>query len=66
MAPARIEAHFKDCPPCVQFLDSFRQSIRLTHSYEAQEKLGALAPEVRARIEQAWQRALAATSSPGT
>ena len=54
-----IEAHFADCAPCLQFLDNFKQSIRLTQSFEATEKYEPPAPELRAHLESAWQQAVA-------
>ena len=54
-----IEAHFADCPPCLQFLDNFKQSISLTKSFETTEKIDPPDPELRAHLESAWQEAVA-------
>ncbi len=55
-----MEAHLAGCPPCVEFAESLRQTVALCHEYQAAELPGPINEAVRTRLQEAWQRALAA------
>jgi RNA polymerase sigma-70 factor (ECF subfamily) len=46
-----LEEHVKDCPPCVEFLESLRKSIRLGRQYRTEEFPTPLSAEMRAKFE---------------
>lgn len=45
-----LEQHFKDCPPCMEYLATYRQTICLTHDCCQRKK--DMPPELRAKLEQ--------------
>ena len=55
-----MEAHLAGCPPCVEFAESLRQTVALCHEYRATEMPAPISQAARARLQEAWQRALAA------
>jgi anti-sigma factor RsiW len=55
---AEIDAHICSCPPCVQFLESLKRSVRATKEFLSTEDLSALPPPVRLALERAWQNSL--------
>jgi anti-sigma factor RsiW len=55
-----MEDHLSGCPPCVEFTQSLRQTIALCRGYQVSEMPGPLSQAARQRLQQAWQRALAA------
>jgi anti-sigma factor RsiW len=55
-----MEAHLAGCAPCVEFAESLRRSVALCHEYQASEMPGPISEAARARLQEAWQRALAA------
>jgi len=59
-----LEAHLAGCPPCVEFAESLRKTVALCHEYQAGEMPGPISQAARARLQEAWQRALAG-SQPG-
>jgi anti-sigma factor RsiW len=58
---AEIEAHLAGCPPCIEFLESLKRTVRMCHCYEAAEMPGPLSDEVRERLLSAYRKTL---SSP--
>ena len=55
-----IEAHLAGCPPCIEFAESLRKTVALCREYQAGEMPGPIGQAARERMQQAWQRALAA------
>lgn len=55
-----IEAHLGHCPPCIEFLDSLKRSIRVCHECHPAEPLPPLAPETKERLLAAYRKAVAA------
>ena len=55
-----MEAHLAGCPPCIEFTESLRQTVALCHEYQAGEIPGPISQEARARLQEAWQRMVAA------
>jgi anti-sigma factor (TIGR02949 family) len=53
-----IEAHMKGCSPCIQFVDSFRSSIRMTREFCVDEHLGPMPEELRRTLERAYENSL--------
>ena len=48
--------HIADCAPCVQFVESLKKSIRVTHDYELEELPMPLSAEARAQLRRAFDR----------
>lgn len=55
---SEIERHIQDCPPCIEFVRSLRQSIALCREFRTSEQPGALSDEDRRRLQDAWRTAL--------
>jgi predicted anti-sigma-YlaC factor YlaD len=49
---AHVDAHLADCPPCRDFLESLRRTVRLVQS----DPDGALPEEARRAVLESWQR----------
>jgi len=58
-ARRQMEAHLADCPPCIEFAESLRKTVALCHEYQASEMPGPISEAARARLREAWQRAVA-------
>jgi RNA polymerase sigma-70 factor (ECF subfamily) len=56
-----MEAHLAACPPCIEFAESLRKTVALCHEYQPSEMPGPISEAARARLQEAWQRALAAS-----
>ena len=52
-----LEEHIRNCPPCVDFMNSLRKSVKLCRDYAAPVAPPALSPEVKNSLRQAYQRA---------
>ncbi|MCS7316492.1 MAG: zf-HC2 domain-containing protein [Bryobacterales bacterium] len=61
----QIEAHLKDCPPCLEFLESLRRTIELCRGFEPGELPGPLAESVRRELRERYEKALRARESQG-
>jgi RNA polymerase sigma-70 factor (ECF subfamily) len=59
-----IESHVAGCPPCVEFVESLRKSIHLCRACKTMDEPGPLAPEARARLSEAYEKAVAARRHP--
>ena len=55
---AAIQEHIRDCPPCVEFVESLRRSIVAARTLGCEEKPGALSGDVRERLRGAWAESL--------
>ena len=53
---ALFESHIKACPPCVNFLDSYKETVRLGQTV-CRDAGGELPPEVPDELVQAIQAA---------
>jgi anti-sigma factor (TIGR02949 family) len=53
-----IERHIAGCAPCIQFVESLRKSIRLTHGIEAVEGLAPLPQELKEKLRRAFDTTL--------
>ena len=62
---ADLEEHLKDCPPCIEFLNSLRQTVSLCKDCEPAEKPAPLSGDSRDRLRAAYQKALAARAGGG-
>lgn len=57
---ADLEEHLKDCPPCIEFLNSLRQTVSLCKDCEPAERPAPLSDPSRDQLREAYQKALAA------
>ena len=60
-----MEAHLAGCPPCVEFAESLRKTVALCHEYQAKAMPGPISEDARARLQDAWRRAMAARAGGG-
>lgn len=54
----QLERHLAGCPPCIEFLNSLRRSIRLCQESEAAETPPPLTASERDQLRQAYAKAL--------
>lgn len=54
----QIEAHVAGCGPCVDFLESLKQSITASRRLPAPQPPPSMPAEMRDKLMQAWQSAL--------
>jgi len=54
-----IEAHIKDCPPCIEFAESLKKTIALSRQYSPSEIPSPLSQESRTELEAAYRKMLA-------
>jgi RNA polymerase sigma-70 factor (ECF subfamily) len=50
-----IEAHLADCPPCIEFLNSLKRTVRLCKCCEPADAPPPLTEEVRLKMLSAYQ-----------
>lgn len=55
-----MEAHLAGCPPCIEFAESLRQTVALCRQYQSREMPGPISQDARTRLQEAWQRMVAA------
>ena len=55
-----IQAHLSGCPPCIEFLESLKRTIRLCRDYQTGESPAPLDPNARQELLAAYQKMLAA------
>ncbi|HTT64676.1 MAG TPA: zf-HC2 domain-containing protein [Bryobacteraceae bacterium] len=60
-----LQAHLAECAPCEAFAESLRKTVALCHEYQANEMPDPISQAARARLQEAWQRALAASKAEG-
>lgn len=53
-----IKAHLAGCPPCIEFLDSLKHTIRLCQNCEPAEAPSPLSPETRDQLLAAYRKSL--------
>jgi anti-sigma factor RsiW len=54
-----IERHIADCPPCIDFVRSLRQSIEAAHHFQGSQNVPPMPAEVQGRMKAAWAAAMA-------
>lgn len=55
-----IAAHIRDCPPCVEFLESLRKTVKLCRALQAGEQPEPLSETTRRELRALYEKALAA------
>lgn len=60
-----IEAHLKDCPPCIEFVESLQKTIEMCHQYSHDSGPSQLSDTSRAALEEAYRKMLAARTAEG-
>lgn len=53
-----IEAHIKDCPPCIEFAESLKKTVDLCRQYSTSEVPSPLSQEARSELEAAYIKML--------
>ena len=53
-----LEDHLRDCPECIQFVDSLKRSVELCRQYGASRLPEAVAPDRLAELRAAYDRML--------
>ena len=51
-----ISAHISGCEPCVDFLDSLRQSIALCRAFHTEEVPSRLPEDIREQLRRSYDR----------
>ena len=54
-----LEEHLRDCPECIQFVDSLKRSVELCRQYGAAPRPEPVPPERLAELRAAYDRMLA-------
>jgi anti-sigma factor RsiW len=55
---AAIEAHIADCPPCVEFVNSLKQTVNLCKSPRPAAELPPIPDEVRRKLLEAYRQTI--------
>jgi anti-sigma factor RsiW len=53
-----LEGHLRDCPECIQFVDSLKRSVELCRHYGASRPPEPVAPDRLAELRAAYDRML--------
>jgi anti-sigma factor RsiW len=59
-----IAAHIAGCPPCIEFADRLRKTVQLCRQYQPAELPEPIGQEAKAHLLEAYQRMLAARTTP--
>jgi anti-sigma factor RsiW len=59
-----IQAHIRDCPPCIDFVASLRRSIEAAQHLGCEERPAALSAETCERLRAAWAESLRRRGGP--
>ena len=54
-----LEEHLRDCPECIQFVESLKRSVELCRQYGASRRPEPVPPEKLAELRTAYDRMLA-------
>ena len=57
-----VEEHIKDCPPCIEFADSLKQTIAMCREYSPSEFPSPLSQQARSELEAAYRKMLERSS----
>jgi predicted anti-sigma-YlaC factor YlaD len=60
-----VDCHLRDCPPCVEYVDSFRRMIVATGRLPTIETM-TIPPELRARLHSFLAQRIAGKTSSGS
>jgi len=55
---AELEEHIRDCPPCVEFVESLRKTVGVCREYRCPEPPPTLPEEKRAALRKAYLKML--------
>lgn len=55
---AELERHLADCPPCIEFLNSLKETVRLCHDCGPAEAPPPLTGAQRKQLLAAYQKAI--------
>ncbi len=55
---AAIEKHIADCPPCIEFVDSLKKTVRLCKDCGPAPELPPISEEVRTKLLDAYQHSI--------
>jgi len=61
-----IEEHLCDCPPCIEFINSFRRTVDLCRRFEPSGAPAPVSPEAKQQLLAVLRRALDSRKSPGS
>ena len=53
-----IEAHIKDCQPCIEFAESLKKTVDLCRHYSTSEMPSPLSEEARSALEAVYRKML--------
>jgi anti-sigma factor RsiW len=53
---SQLDLHFKKCPPCVTFLETFRATIELTGTFRCEDIPESVSTKLHAFLEQQLRR----------
>jgi RNA polymerase sigma-70 factor (ECF subfamily) len=53
-----LEEHLRDCPECIQFVDSLKRSVELCRQYGSSRPPEAVGPDQLAELRAAYDRML--------
>ena len=56
---AELEGHLRDCPECIQFVESLKRSVELCRQYGGSRRPEPVPPEKLAELRTAYDRMLA-------
>ena len=54
-----LERHIRDCPPCVEFLESLKKSVRLCREFKADAEPPPVSGAMKESLREAYERMLA-------
>ena len=54
----QMEEHFKDCPPCIEFVESLRKTVALCKQYSPAEMPASMSEASRAALHAAYRKAM--------
>lgn len=58
-ACAQLEEHLRDCAPCIEFVESLKQTIALCRQYSPEELPEGLNADAKSQLEEAYRKMLA-------
>ncbi|MCC6262129.1 MAG: hypothetical protein IT169_01015 [Bryobacterales bacterium] len=55
----QLKAEMQGCPPCLEFIESLKTTVRLCHDFGVEEAPAPLTEETRSRMVAAYEKVLA-------